>query len=392
MVLKFERGALLVVATLGLLLLAPTPARAQIGSGWTEYNPPERLQTRGCGAHSASGDVQTFRLTCGDSSGDNRAEQRIENDYSSGTNQFQGEVRVVSLGGSNVSLKQTFMPENGAFLMLAVDGTGRLYSVGGGGDLATGVIGRWIRINTIHDVSAGRHELYVDGELKGMKGGARQVPWHDKYGTYRLGSGRGPIVAEWRNVRYFRGGRGGPGGPTPPPPAADSGAPGGRADAAAPDASSAPDRGAGGSGGGNGGAGGGAGGTSGAGGATGGRGGGGGAGGAGTAGSGGMTGTGGGNGAAGVTGGGGSGGGGAVPGAGGSGGTDEPDAGTVPRPRPDPGGCRFLPASAPAPASGLVLLSLLLVGACRATRARRRVWRGGRPGSRRRRAAVDTCR
>src|SRR5688572_30286338 len=116
-------------------LALAVPAAAQVGSGWNAYTPTMRLQLRGCGAHSSSNGVETFRLTCSDTTNDNRAEQRIENDYSSGTRQFQGEVRVVSLGGTNISLKQTFMPQNGAFLMIAVATGGRLYSVGNSGDL-----------------------------------------------------------------------------------------------------------------------------------------------------------------------------------------------------------------------------------------------------------------
>ena len=192
-------------------------AEAQIGSGWSAYTPSMNLQLRGCGAHSASGGIETFRLTCSNTSDDNRAEQRIQNDYTSGTNQFEGEVRVVSLGGSNISLKQTFMPNNGAFLMLAVSSGGRLYSVGNSGDLATGIIGSWVRINTIHTVSSGNHGIYINGSLRFTKTGGRQVAWHDKYGTYRLGSGQGPITAEWRNVRFWRGGTAGGGSPTPTP-------------------------------------------------------------------------------------------------------------------------------------------------------------------------------
>ncbi len=72
-----------------LLSLAPA-ARAQIGTGWNAYDPPERVQTRGCATYAAEGGVERFGLTCDATSGDNRAEQRIENDYSSGTNQFDG--------------------------------------------------------------------------------------------------------------------------------------------------------------------------------------------------------------------------------------------------------------------------------------------------------------
>ena len=196
-----------------------------------EYAPPKRVQTRGCATYGGSGGVEMFGLNCASTSGDNRAEQRIENDYTAGTRQFDGEMRVVSLGGTNVSVKQTFMPNNGAFLMIAVAADGRLYSVGDNGVLATGVVGKWVRVTTIHDVRAGTHEMYADGALKVTKTGARQVAWHDKYGTYRLGSGRGPIVVEWRNVKFFRDGRSPPGGATPPGPVADAGAVDAAADA-----------------------------------------------------------------------------------------------------------------------------------------------------------------
>jgi hypothetical protein len=219
-----------------LLACLPAPASAQIGTGWNEYMPGRTLQTRGCGSHSGSSTgVESFGLTCADTSGDNRAEDRIQDDYTSGTRQFQGEVRVVSLPGTNVSLKQTFMRDNGAFLMIGVSNAGRLYSVGDNGELATDVIGKWVRINTIHDVAAGTIQIYADGVLKVTKTGARQVAWYNKYGSYRLGSGHGPITAEWRNTRFWRDGRSAGGNPAPAP---DAGAP--EPDAAAPDAAKVP--------------------------------------------------------------------------------------------------------------------------------------------------------
>ena len=275
---KFARS--LAVGVFGTFGLVPSQAGAQLGSGWTQYSPPETLQVRGCAAHSASGGVDQFRVTCAMMGGDNRAEHRTMNDYSSGTNQFEGEIRVVT-SGANIIVKQTFMPNRGAFFMMAVSADGRLYLHGGGGDVLPNVVGRWVKINTIHDVNAGTHRVYADGVLRTTKTGGPQVAWHDKYGSYRSQSGRGPAVIEWRNIKYFRGGRAPDGSSMPPPPPpADAGVPEPRADAATgsdgargADAGTGGAGGAGGSGAGSGGAGGSGGATGGTGGATGGTGG-----------------------------------------------------------------------------------------------------------------------
>ena len=349
------RWVLVAVTAVVCLALGPTQAQAQIGSGWTPYSPPESLQVRGCAAHNGAGGVDQFRITCGDMSGDNRAEHRTMNDYSSGTNQFEGEIRVVSIG-TNIIVKQTFMPNRGAFFMMAVSADGRLYLHGGGGDVLPNVVGRWVRINTIHDVNAGTHQVYADGILRTTKSGGAQVAWHDKYGAYRSQSGRGPAVVEWRNIKYWRGGRA-TGGANPPPPPRDAGAPDRGGDSAvAVDGSS----GAGGSSGGAGGSSGGAGGGSGGAGGTGGSG----------TGAGGATATG------GTSGGGGApgtvsppaGSGGRAGGAGGrSGGGARPDAGGASMPSsPSSGGCALGAPTSPSPA--WVLVGILMVALARRRR------------------------
>ena len=93
----------------------PSQARAQLGSGWTQYSPPETLQIRGCAAHSASGGVDQFRVTCATMGGDNRAEHRTMNDYSSGTNQFEGEIRVVT-SGTNIIVEADVHAQPGGVL------------------------------------------------------------------------------------------------------------------------------------------------------------------------------------------------------------------------------------------------------------------------------------
>ena len=53
----------------------------------------------------------------------------------------------------------------------------------------------------------------MNGELKVTKLGG-SAPWYNKYGAYRIGSGRGPATIEWRNVRFWKDGL----TPTPTPP------------------------------------------------------------------------------------------------------------------------------------------------------------------------------
>jgi hypothetical protein len=217
--MQLEKRFLHLVAAASLICGLSATAHAQIGSGWTAYSPSMRTQLAGSGTYSISGGVETFRLTSSSSTDVHRAERRVENEWSSGTNQFEGQVRVVSLGGTGISLKQTFQPESGAFLMIAVQNDGRLYEVGGGVTLASGVIGSTLRVNTVTDVSASKTYVYINGELKQTRNGGNP-PFHDKYGTYRLGSGRGPVTAEWSGIKFWRngsisgGGGGGGGGST----------------------------------------------------------------------------------------------------------------------------------------------------------------------------------
>jgi hypothetical protein len=181
-----------------LMCALSATAQAQIGSGWTSYSPSYSVQQRGCG--TASG--LTFKLSCSDTSGDQRAERRYAS-YSSGQHQFEGYVKITSFSGDRVSLKQTFQENNGAFFMLGAKHDGSLYNVNGGATLATGSVGTTFRVNTVHDVGAGSLKIYINGSQKAsMSGGSS--PWYDKIGTYRTGSGKGPITATWSNLRFWK--------------------------------------------------------------------------------------------------------------------------------------------------------------------------------------------
>ena len=183
------------------LLLSGSPAQAQVETGpWTSYSPSFSVQQRGCGVVSGL----EFRLTCSTGSGDQRAERRYAT-YSGGTRQFEGSFRITSLGGTRVSLKQTFRdgPTAGPFFMLAVERGGRLYAVHGGATVATGAtVGTTVRVNTVHN-TASEHRTYINGSRKHTyaSGGGN---FYDKFGAYRTASGQGPATVVWSNIRFWR--------------------------------------------------------------------------------------------------------------------------------------------------------------------------------------------
>ena len=201
------RTTLAAVVLLGSAAVAP----AQVGSGWTQYSPSSTLQNddpNGC-SYTNSGGIETFRMfnpVC------NRIERRVNNNYTTGQRQFQGEVRVSS-PTNDEAVHQVFGRDN------ADDGSApamhiRAYSASGGQltrsgwagskTLVSGVYGTWVRVNTVHNTVANTIDSYINGSLKdaGYPGGGN-VNHYTKYGAYgtlRTSSAK----VEWRNVRHFR--------------------------------------------------------------------------------------------------------------------------------------------------------------------------------------------
>ena len=179
------------------LVVMATNANAQVEPGpWKPDNPTFTVQQKGCGQVS---DL-TFKLTCSDGSGEQRAERRYAT-YGSGTHQFEGYFKITSMGGSRVCLKQTF--NTGPFFLLAVERGGRLYSVHGGDTIATGAtVGTKVRVNTVHEVGNSL-KVYINGSLK------QTIPspsgsFYGKFGAYRTASGNGPIMLEWSDIRFWQ--------------------------------------------------------------------------------------------------------------------------------------------------------------------------------------------
>src|SRR6202042_682485 len=113
----------LAVALIGGLAMV---AQAQVANGpWSSWSPGYSTQVEGCGANSGS----TFQITCSKSGSQyDRAERRYD-DFTTGSKQFQGTVKVNSLGGDRICLQQTFEDGVGPWSMIAVSKSGTLYQV-----------------------------------------------------------------------------------------------------------------------------------------------------------------------------------------------------------------------------------------------------------------------
>ena len=198
-----RRAAALVVAASasGLLLAAPSAFAQVEPGGWNSVSPSYKVQQVGCGTVSGS----TFKLSCSDSSGEQRAERRYDT-YTGGSHQFEGTFKITSMGGSRISLKQTFRDTSGSqgpYFLLAVENGGRLYSVEGGATLSSnaGTVGASVRVNTVNQVGVS-HRTYINGSLVNTVS-SPSGSYYDKFGAYRTSSGKGPITVTWSNVQFW---------------------------------------------------------------------------------------------------------------------------------------------------------------------------------------------
>jgi hypothetical protein len=198
-------------------------ADAQLGSGWTRYQPKKKihlddsngLQTftwtaqksvcsPSCASYSydSGTDTETFRVI---DSRSNRSEIRLQNEYSSGRRQFQGYVRF-DAPLNDESLFQVFGSTSGATqLMIRGFSSGGGSIRGGGKTLATGIYGVERRINVIHE-QGNRIRMYVNGSLKHEITDNESVSNYHKYGCY--GTLRtGAATVRWRQARSFKDGQ-----------------------------------------------------------------------------------------------------------------------------------------------------------------------------------------
>lgn len=194
-----------------------------LAAGWTPYDPPKKIQiethdkttsfpytttsmaSEG-GSYDRSDGIETFKLFNHDAS--NRVEVRVLDDYATGWRQFAGDVRFIA-PTDNESMMQVFGETGGSSMLMLkgyAENGGTIAKEGGKVVLVTGVYGKWVHVNVIHDATNNKVSIYIDGQLKGNfpgKGVGPDRPFHyHKYGCY------GTLMTEsaqvqWRNIAYY---------------------------------------------------------------------------------------------------------------------------------------------------------------------------------------------
>ncbi|WP_315823086.1 discoidin domain-containing protein [Paraflavitalea speifideaquila] len=154
--------------------------------------------------YTSGDDTETFRLF---DNRTNRSEIRLQNEYSTGSRQFEGYVTIYA-PLEDESLMQIFGSTSGATQMMirgyAADGG----SIRGAGQtLATGIYGVELRINVIHlqEDAGNKIIIYVNGVKKAEIADNEAVTNYHKYGNYGTLTTDEAIV-KWRKARFFRDG------------------------------------------------------------------------------------------------------------------------------------------------------------------------------------------
>ena len=100
------------------------------------------------------------------------------------------QLRLAILGGG-LLIGVHLLAEFGAFALLSYP------------TLTTGIYGKWVRLNVIHDVNAQKMTIYVNGSSAGTWSSSVNKDYYFKYGIY--GTLNTPTAqTEWRNVRFYR--------------------------------------------------------------------------------------------------------------------------------------------------------------------------------------------
>lgn len=134
-----------------------------------------------------------------------RSELRMNNDYTSGRHQFEGDVYIVS-GSAGTDIMQVFGgATNATAIMLKIhsasSGTIKRYD---NETLMTSAYNKWIHVNVQHDADNGKIYVYLNSTLKGTFDDRGNATHYFKCGVYNISGSRSET--RWKNIKYWKNG------------------------------------------------------------------------------------------------------------------------------------------------------------------------------------------
>jgi len=190
-------------------------AAASPTAGWTQASYTYSIQTPWnlpqSDRYSFSGGEHHFWILQGDAcqfqgcTTGPRSELRMNNDYTTGKHQFEGDVYIVS-GTNGTDIMQVFGGVTNATSLLlkvtsASGGTLKRYD---NETLMTSVYNKWIHVNVQHDADNGKIYVYLNSSLKGTFADRGNANHYFKCGVYNITGSRSET--HWKNVKYWKNG------------------------------------------------------------------------------------------------------------------------------------------------------------------------------------------
>ncbi|CDW82675.1 UNKNOWN [Stylonychia lemnae] len=133
-----------------------------------------------------------------------RTEMAIEHGWTTGNNQFEGEV-FVPKGTSGVNLLQIFGGDSSkgiatSFMMQIFDGTIKHYT---NEVIQKNCDDRWIKVNLIHNADSGKIQLFLDGVNVFNSHDNGHDTHSFKCGAYSSINASDKMIVLWRNLKIF---------------------------------------------------------------------------------------------------------------------------------------------------------------------------------------------
>jgi len=203
-------------------LVTPESKTAQVSaaaaaptSGWTQTSYTYAIQTPWnlpqSSRYSVSGGEHHFWILQGDAcqfegcTTGPRSELRMNNNYTSGRHQFEGDVYIVS-GSAGTDIMQVFGGATNATAIML-----KIHSASGGTikrydneTLMTSAYNKWIHVNVQHDADNGKIYVYLNSVLKGTYADRGNATHYFKCGVYNISGSRSE--SRWKNIKYWKNG------------------------------------------------------------------------------------------------------------------------------------------------------------------------------------------